>query len=72
MTSDAIQFYLGYIPLIWKFFISWYFPGTTVTPAAFSFFVLAVGLVIRTFKRLTSVPDASFGSSNSRSKSSEG
>lgn len=71
MTSDSIQFYLGYIPQIWKFFISWYFPGTTVTPAALSFFVLAVGLVIRTFKRLTSVPDASFGSSNSRSKSSE-
>ena len=72
MSSDAIQFYLGYIPQIWKFFVSWYFPGTNVTPAALSFFVLAVGLVIRTFKRLTSVPDASFGSSNSRSKSSEG
>lgn len=72
MTSDAIQFYLGYIPQIWNFFISWYIPGTTVTPAALCFFVLAVGLVIRTFKRLTSVPDASFGSSNSRSKSSEG
>ena len=72
MTSDAIEFYLGYIPQIWKFFVSWNFPGTTVTPAALSFFVLAVSLVIRTFKRLTSVPDASFGSSNSRSKSSEG
>ena len=72
MTSDAVQFYLGYIPQIWKFFISWYFPGTTVTPASLCFFVIAVGLVIRTFKRLTSVPDASFGSSNSRSKSSEG
>lgn len=72
MNSDAIQFYLGYIPQIWKFFVSWYIPGTTVTPASLSFFVLAVGLVIRTFKRLTSVPDASFGSSNSRSKSSEG
>lgn len=47
-------------------------PGTFVTPAALSFFVLAVGLVIRTFKRLTSVSDASFGSSNCRSKSSEG
>lgn len=72
MTSDAITFYLGYIPQIWKFFTSWFIPGTNVTPAAFCFFVLAVGLVIRTFKRLTSVPDASFGSSNSRSKSSEG
>lgn len=72
MTSDAIQFYLGYIPQIWKFFISWYLPGTNVTPAALCFFVLSVGLVIRTFKRLTSLPDASFGSSNSRSKSSEG
>jgi hypothetical protein len=72
MTSDAIKFYLGYIPLIWKFFTSWYIPGTNVTPAAMCFFVLAIGLVIRTFKRLTSVPDASFGSSNSRSKSSEG
>ena len=72
MTSDAIRFYLGYIPQIWNFFISWYIPGTNVTPAALSFFVLAVGLVIRTFKRLTSVPDASFGSSNSRSNSSEG
>lgn len=72
MTSDAIQFYLGYIPQIWKFFTSWSIPGTNVTPAAMCFFVLAVGLVIRTFKRLTSVPDASFGSSNSRSKSSEG
>ena len=72
MNSDAIQFYLWYIPQIWKFFISWYIPGTNVTPAALCFFVLAVGLVIRTFKRLTSIPDASFGSSNSRSKSSEG
>jgi hypothetical protein len=72
MTSDAIRFYLGYIPQIWKFFTSWCIPGTNVTPAALCFFVLAVGLVIRTFKRLTSVPDASFGSSNSRSKSSEG
>lgn len=71
MTSDAIQFYLGYIPQIWKFFISWYIPGTDVTPAALCFFVLAVGLVIRTVKRLTSVSDASFGSSNSRFKSSE-
>lgn len=67
MTSDAIRFYLGYIPHIWKFFTSWYIPGTNVTPAAMCFFVLAVGLVIRTFKRLTSVSDASFGSSNSRS-----
>ena len=72
MTDDALSFYLGYIPQIWKFFISWYIPGTVVTPAALSFFVLAVGLVIRTFKRFTSVPDASFGSSNSRFKSSEG
>lgn len=72
MTSDAIRFYLGYIPQIWKFFISWYIPGTNVTPASLCFFVLAIGLVIRTFKRLTSVSDASFGSSNSRSKSSEG
>lgn len=72
MTADAIEFYLGYIPQIWKFFVSWCFPGTTVTPAALSFFVISVGLVIRSFKRLTSVSDASFGSSNSRSKSSEG
>lgn len=72
MTSDAVRFYLGFIPQIWKFFTSWYIPGTNVTPAALCFFVFAVGLVIRTFKRLTSVPDASFGSSNSRSKSSEG
>lgn len=72
MSSDALDFYMGYIPQIWKFFVSWYIPGTVLTPAALSFFVLAVGLVIRTFKRLTSVPDASFGSSNSRSKSSEG
>lgn len=72
MTSDAIKFYLGYIPQIWKFFTSWSIPGTNVTPASMCFFVLAIGLVIRTFKRLTSVPDASFGSSNSRSKSSEG
>lgn len=72
MTSDALSFYLGYIPQIWKFFVSWNLPGTFVTPAAMAFFVLAVGLVIRTFKRLTSVSDASFGSSSSRSKSSEG
>jgi hypothetical protein len=72
MTTDALYFYTGYIPQIWKFFTSWYIPGTDVTPASLSFFVLAVGLVIRTFKRLTSVSDASFGSSNSRSKSSEG
>lgn len=70
MTDDALLFYLGFIPQIWNFFVSWTIPGTFVTPAALSFFVLAVGLVIRTFKRLTSVPDASFGSSNSRSKSS--
>lgn len=72
MTNDALYFYMEFIAQIWKFFISWYIPGTLVTPAALSFFVLAVGLVIRTFKRLTSVSDASFGSSNSRSKSSEG
>lgn len=72
MTDDALYFYMEFISHIWKFFISWNIPGTLVTPAALSFFVLAVGLVIRTFKRLTSVPDASFGSSHSRSKSSEG
>lgn len=72
MTSDSLNFYLGYIPQIWKFFTSWNLPGTFVTPAAMSFFVLAVGLVIRTFKRLTSVSDASFGSSHSRSESSKG
>lgn len=71
MNDAGLQFYLGFIPQIWRFYVSWYIPGTFVTPAALSFFVLAVGLVIRTFKRLTSVSDASFGSSNSRSKSSE-
>ena len=72
MTSDALSFYLVFIPQVWKFFISWDLPVTFVAPAVMSFFVLAVGLVIRTFKRLTSVSDASFGSSYSRSKSSEG
>lgn len=72
MTGDALTFYMGFIPQIWKFFVSWYIPGTFMTPASLAFFVLALGIMIRTVKRFTSVSDASFGSSKSGSKSSEG
>lgn len=72
MTSDALEFYQGFIPQIWSFFVSWHIPGTFITPAQLGFFLLALPLIFRTLKRLASVSDASFGSSKPGSKSFEG
>ena len=71
MTQDALRFYLAYFNNLWKFYVSWNFPGTTFTPAELSFFVLAVSILIRTLKRLSNVSDASFGGSSKSSKSGE-
>ena len=72
MQANALQFYLGFIPQIWKFYVSWYIPGTYMTPAEFSLTLLAFTLVIRYIKRFVFSSDVSFGSSNPGSKSSEG
>lgn len=71
MTSDALRFYASYFANLWKFYVSWNIPGTTFTPAELSFFVLAVSILIRTLKRLSNVPDASFGGSSKSSSSKE-
>lgn len=72
MNDAGLQFYLGFIPQIWRFYVSWYIPGTYMTPAEFSLTLLAFSLVIRYIKRFVFSSDVSFGSSNPGSKSSEG
>lgn len=51
MTADAIMVVRFIFSTIWRFFNSWYIPGTRVTPAMWFIFMLFVLLVFRTLKR---------------------
>lgn len=48
MTADAIMIVEFLFSAIWRFFTSWYIPGTNVTPAAMAFFLLLSAFVLRT------------------------
>lgn len=50
MASDTVLTISFIFSSIWRFFTSWYIPGTNVTPAAFAIFCLAVAFVIRVFR----------------------
>lgn len=50
MTADALMVVRFVFTQIWRFFNSWYFPGTNVTPAGMAFFVLASTLIIKIVK----------------------
>lgn len=61
MTSEALSFLSGFMLSVWQYFISWFIPGTNVTPAAWALFLLLIPVFIRIFKRLLNTPDASGG-----------
>ena len=65
MTGEALDFSFSFFHEIWKLFISWHIPGTNVTPAAWSMFLLLVVVFVKTLKRLLVIPDSSAGSSPS-------
>lgn len=47
MVADAVLVVRFVFTYIWRFFNSWYFPGTHVTPAGIIYFVLASTLFIK-------------------------
>lgn len=51
MTGDGFTFVSGFLSQVWRFFISWFIPGTNLTPAGLSFGVLAIIIIIRFVKR---------------------
>ena len=53
MTRNAFDVLAFLLRQIWRFFNSWYIPGTNVTPAGFMLLVLFLALVIRFIKRIT-------------------
>lgn len=64
MTGEVLTFVSGFFSNVWQYFISWFYPGTNVTPAAWALFLLLVPVFIRLFKRLLNTPDASGGVSS--------
>lgn len=50
MTADALLVVRFLFTQVWRFFTSWYFPGTNVTPAGMAFFVLASTLILKIVK----------------------
>lgn len=50
MTADVLRILHFIFTDIWRFFNSWYFPGTNVTPAGVIFFVLASTLMLKILK----------------------
>lgn len=58
MTADALAVLQAIFSLIWRFFTSWYIPGTQTTPAAFFLFLGVAGLTIRFVRNVLS-PDTS-------------
>lgn len=64
MSNEAVQFLSGFIPLCWKYFTSWYLPGTKVTPAAMALFVSGLFIVIRTINRIANCPTGDMSPSN--------
>lgn len=59
MTSDGLAVVQALFSLIWRFFTSWYIPGTTVTPAAAFLFFMAAGIGLRFFSRVITPLDSS-------------
>lgn len=47
MTRDAIQIITTMFAQSWRFFNSWCFPGTNVTPAAMFLLLIVSGLILR-------------------------
>lgn len=47
MTSDAILVVDCLFKSIWKFFTTWYIPGTNVTPAVMFLFLGSAGIGLR-------------------------
>lgn len=50
MTADALLVVRFLFTQVWRFFTSWYFPATNVTPAGMAFFVLASTLILKIVK----------------------
>lgn len=67
MSADAILIVQFLFQTIWRFFNSWYIPGTNVTPAAMAFFLLVSAFVLRSLGYLLNRAgafDAQLGSSS--------
>lgn len=52
MTNDAKLVVQCLFETIWRFFTSWYIPGTNVTPATMALFLLLTALALRFLFRL--------------------
>lgn len=50
MTADVLLVVRFIFTQIWRFFNSWYIPGTNVTPAGMAYFLLGSVLIIRIVK----------------------
>lgn len=51
MGSNAVLIVQVFFSSVWQLFTSWYIPGTNVTPAALSFFLLATYFILRWIKQ---------------------
>lgn len=52
MTQDALLILGALFGSIWSLFTSWEIPGTHMTPAEWSFFLLTASLLLRFLKGL--------------------
>lgn len=57
MTLNFLTLLQTLFSQCWKFFNSWYIPGTNITPAGAGFFILFAFFVIRFAKKLLSNND---------------
>lgn len=59
MTSDALSVVRVLFSTIWSLFVSWYIPGTNVTPGAVFIFLMFAYFVVRVIKSLLARSDDS-------------
>lgn len=48
MTQDGLTFIQWFFSQFWRFFTSFYIPGTAITPAAAMFGLVAIPLALKT------------------------
>lgn len=59
MTADAMLVVRFIFTSVWRFFNSWYIPGTNVTPAGMAYFLVASIFLLKVVKLII------FGGDNS-------
>jgi len=55
MTADGIAIVKCLFTEIWRLFISWYLPGTNVTPMALFLFLAAAGIGLKFVSRFLDI-----------------